>query len=234
MNSSKVDLKDKMIYAHKGYFNRASYDTYRENSVEVFKMADSKPYIQAIELDVRKSKDGVLYCYHGNLFQYLFILKLHLPFAELKKRYGAPTLTEVLDVISPGKVLILDMKDTKVTKEDIASVFAGKQFREIVIANKSVSFLKRFNDMPKEFVKMLNGNIFSTFYNFPKLREDNFKYFEIVFPFMATKKTLARIKENGLEFVGFPAAIFLGEKQYLRCVNKYNLPYIPAYFVTDK
>lgn len=231
MNSPRIDLKGKIIYAHKGFFNRASYKTYHENSLEVFKIAGDKGYIQIIELDIRKSKDGVLYCYHGSPFQYLFSLRLSQSFAPLQKKYHVSTVKDVLEVLPREKGIVLDIKDTQVTRADILKVFAGKTFREVVIANKSVSYHAQFNDMPKEFTKMLNGNALSVFYDFKKLRSLGFKYIEIVFPFLATKKTLNKIKESGLEFVGFPAVIFWSENQYLRCLEKYNLPYVPAYFV---
>ncbi|KKU55462.1 MAG: hypothetical protein UX77_C0011G0002 [Parcubacteria group bacterium GW2011_GWA1_47_11] len=231
MNSYGIDLKDKIIFAHKGFFDRTSYKTYRENSLEVFKAATAKDYIQVIELDIRKSKDGIVYCYHGNIWEYIFLLKLRRPFAKLKEKYGVSPLAEILKVISPDKVIVLDIKDTSVTKEDILSAFWGKRFEEVIIGNKSVSYLKRFSDMPREFVKMLNGNALSIFYDLKRLKEDNFKYLEITFPFLATKKMLKSIPESGLEFVGFPAVIFLSEKRYVRAIKKYKLRYVPAYFV---
>lgn len=222
---------DKIIYAHKGYFNRESVKLYRENSMEVCRIASGKDYIKVIELDVRKSKDGVLYCYHGNFWQYIFALKSPTDFRTLQKRYKVDTLKDILSVISEEKAVALDIKDTKVTRQDILDACAGKKFREVIIGNKSVNYLKRFRNMPKEFIKMLNGNMLSVFYDLKKLKEDNFKYFEIVFPFLATDNILNKIRENGLEFVGFPAVIFLSERSYRRCVEKYNIRYRPAYWV---
>lgn len=226
-----MDLSDKIIYAHKGYFDRESTSRYKENSLEVCRIASGRDYIKVIELDVRKSKDGILYCYHGNIFEYFFLLKFRRQFSALQKKYHVSTLKDILEVISPDKVICLDVKDSAVSREDILGVFAGKKFREVIIGNKSVSYHRQLKDMPKEFVKMLNGNIFSIFYDFKKLRNNNFKYLEIVFPFLATQRTLQKIKESGLEFVGFPAIIFWSKNQYLKCVEKYNLPYLPAYFV---
>ncbi len=231
MNNSDVSLEDKLIYAHKGFFDRESTKLYRENSLEVVKIASSKDYIQAIEIDVRKSSDGILYCYHGTLWQYIFLLKIPRSFATLQKKYHVATLKDILNAISTDKIIALDIKDTKIKREDVLNAFAGKKFKEVVIGNKSVSYLKQFKNMPPEFTKMFNGNILSVFYDLKKLREDNFKYFEIVFPFLATKNILRKIKENGLEWIGFPAVIFFSKKSYLKCVQKYSIKYLPAYFV---
>lgn len=226
-----MDLSDKIIYAHKGYFDKESTSKYKENSLEVCRIASSKDYIKVIELDVRKSKDRILYCYHGNIFEYFFLLKFRRQFSALQKKYHVSALKDILEAVSQDKVICLDIKDSATTREDILTAFTGKKFREVIIGNKSVAYLRRFHDMPKGFVKMLNGNMLSTFYNLKKLKEDNFKYFEIVFPFLATKNIFKKLKESGLKWVGFPAVIFWSEKSYVRCINKYNIKYIPSYFV---
>ncbi|MFA6257166.1 MAG: hypothetical protein WCT29_02695 [Candidatus Paceibacterota bacterium] len=229
MTKQSLDLKDKMIYAHKGYFDRESVKHYRENSVEVCKIASTKDYIKAIEVDVRKSSDGILYCYHGNFWQYIFLLKIPQTFTTLQKKYHVATLKDILSVISSDKIIALDIKDTKITKADILNAFAGKKFKEVVIINKSTAYLERFDNMSKEFVKMLNVNVFPAFCNLEKLKGDNFKYFEILFPFLATKKILQKIKDSGLEWTGFPAIIFTSEESYRECVEKYKIPYLPAH-----
>ena len=198
--------------------------------MEVCRIASTKDYIKAIELDIRKSKDEVLYCYHGSIFEYLVALKFPRPLSALKNRCGVSTLKDILAVISPDKVIALDIKDTKVTRQDILDAFAGREFQEVILCNKSVAYLRQFHDMHRMFVKMLNGNILSVFYNLQKLRADNFKYLEIVFPFLATKSILQKIEANGLQLVGFPYVIFLSEKSYLKAVKKYNVKYMPAYF----
>src|SRR3989338_11117941 len=114
-----MDLQNKIVLAHMGYFNKESRKTYRENSKDVCKVATTKDYIGIIELDVRKSKDGVLYCYHGTLMQYWFGLKDSAKFVDIKKKYGVYFLEEILQVIMEDKTIFIDIKRKAITKEDI-------------------------------------------------------------------------------------------------------------------
>lgn len=227
-----MDLKDKIVLAHKGFYNKESIHLYRENSKEVCAISTTKDYIKIIELDVRKSKDGILYCYHGNFFQYYFYLKIPRNFSELKKKYGVDSLEEILKVITEDKTLLLDIKDKSITKEDIIKDLSGKKFKEVILGNTSfsTSFLKDFKDMPDGFVKIMNGNIFCNFYNLKKLKSEGYKYFEVVFPFQVRKGVVDRTSSNGLE-LSFPSLFFLGARSYWNKINKFNIKRINSDFV---
>src|SRR3989338_2361647 len=139
-----MDLQNKIVLAHMVYFNKDSRKTYKENSKDVCKISTTKDYIGIIELDVRKSKDGVLYCYHGTLMQYWFGLKDSAKFVDIKKKYGVDSLEEILQVITDDKTIFLDIKSKAITKEDILNALEGKKFKEIffgVLGLFSVFFL---------------------------------------------------------------------------------------------
>ncbi len=225
-----MKINDKIVLAHSGFFSKEAENLYRENSIKVCSISTRKKYVKIIELDVRKSKDGVLYCYHGNFIQYHFFLKFPMNLIQLKKRYHVDTLEDILKVITRNKIVCLDIKDKNITKEDIIKAVGNKQFKEIIIGNKSVRFLKRFDKMPKKFVKILNGNIFCNFYNLKKLKEDNFKYFEVVFPFQISKKNIERAVKKGLEF-RCAGMFFLSKKEYLNKIDKYKIKHISSDFV---
>jgi len=55
-----MNLEDKIVLTHKGCFNKECEKMYRENSKEVCALSVRKDYIHIIEIDVRKSKDGIL------------------------------------------------------------------------------------------------------------------------------------------------------------------------------
>ena len=228
-----MDLQNKIVLAHMGYFNKESKKIYRENSKEVCKVATTRNYIGIIELDVRKSKDGVLYCYHGTLLQYWFGFIFSQKFSDIKKRYSVDSLHEVLAVISEYKTVFLDLKSRSITRENILNVFQNKKFKEIILGNAglfSASFLERFNDMPKEFVKALNGNIFCNFYNLKKLKDNNYKYFEVVFPFQINRKLVENVDKNGLEF-RCSGLFFMNVKSYWETIDKYSIQHISSDFV---
>lgn len=227
-----MDLKDKIVLAHKGFYDKESTHLYRENSKEVCAISDTKDYIKIIELDVRKSKDGILYCYHGNFFQYCFSLKVSRNFSDLQRKYHVDSLGEILKVISEGKSILLDIKDKSITKEDIIKALGNRKFKEVILGNTSfsTSFLKGFKDMPDGFVKIMNGNIFCNFYDLKKLKSEGYKYFEVVFPFQVRKGIINKASNNGLE-LSFPSLFFLGKKSYWNKINKYNIKRINSDFV---
>lgn len=225
-----MDLTDKIVLAHKGFFNKESERLYRENSKEVCGISNTKKYVSIIELDVRKSKDGILYCYHGTFFEYYFGLGFTKYFSDIEKKYQVDSLEDILEVIGENKAIFLDIKDTNITKNDILEVFVGKKFKEIILANKSISFLDGFGDMPKEFVKIFNGNIFCNLYDFAKLRSKNFKYFEVVFPFQVRKKIIKKVYDAGMEF-RCSSLFFANKQSYWRKIDKYSLKHISSDFI---
>ncbi len=220
-----LDLKDKIILAHRGYFNSDSRKHYKESSKEVCQISSKKDYISIVELDIRKSKDGILWCYHGNVIEYCIGLKFSRNFNFIKEKYKVNTLLELLEVIDSNKIILLDLKNTSITKQDILNVFKNKKFKEVIFGNKSTSFLERFNEMPKEFVKLMNGNIFSPFYNPEKLKNKGYKYFEVLFPFQINKRLIEKIEKNGMTFT-CPSMFFFSKESYWRKVRKYNIKII--------
>ncbi|MEK7095460.1 MAG: hypothetical protein AAB917_02260 [Patescibacteria group bacterium] len=225
-----MKLADKIVLAHKGFFNKESENFYRENSKEVCEISSKKNYISIIELDIRKSKDGVLYCYHGNSFEYYIGLEIPKNFGILQEKYKVNSLAEVLDVISEEKSIFLDIKDTRITREDILKAFPKKKFKEVILGNKSISFLNRFNEMPREFVKIFNGNILCNFYDLKKLRENNFRYFEVVFPFQVRKKLIENVYRAGMEF-RCTGLFFMSNTSYWKKIYKYGIKHVSSDFI---
>lgn len=228
-----MDLQNKIVLAHMGYFNKECRKNYRENSKDVCKVATTKDYIGIIELDVRKSKDNILYCYHGTLFQYYFGFIFSQKFSDIKKKYDVDSLEEILSVITEDKTVFLDLKSKSITREDILNALEGKKFKEIILGNTglfSVSFLDRFDNMPNQFVKAMNGNIFCNFYDLKKLKEKKYKYFEVVFPFQINKRLIENVKKASLEF-RCAGLFFSSGESYWRKIDKYAIQHVSSDFV---
>lgn len=225
-----MNLEGKIICAHRGYFDKECRKTYRENSTDLCEAASKKEYIQAIELDVRKSKDGILYCYHGTFMQFFFLLKVRRSFTDIKRRYHVDALSEVLRVISEDKMISLDLQDTFITKADILTAIGDQQFKEVILASPSVSFLERFYDMPRNFVKFMIRNPFAPLYDLKKLKEKNYKYYEVVFPFQVTKSVAERAARHGLGF-SCQALFFLSKRSYWKKIEAYNIQWISSDFI---
>ena len=228
-----MDLQNKIVLAHMGFFNKECRNTFRENSKDVCKVATIKDYIGIIELDVRKSKDDMLYCYHGTLLQYWLGFIFSQKFSDIQNKYSVDSLEEILEVITEDKTVFLDLKSKSITREDILNTLKSKKFKEVILGNTgldSVSFLQRFSDMPAQFVKAMNGNIFCNFYNLKKLKDKNYKYFEVVFPFQINKKLIENVKNNGLEF-RCAGLFFPNGKSYWNKINKYGIQHVSSDFV---
>ncbi len=223
-------LDNKIVLAHSGYACSKSKELYRENSIEACRESSGKDYIGIIELDIRKSKDGILYCYHGTLVQYHLMLKIPHDFSAVKTKYNVDTLVDILDIISEDKMIFLDIKDTTITKEDILKVFQDRNFKEVIIGNKSTSYLKSFNNLPNGFVKMLNGNIFCHFYDLQTLKKDGFKYFEAVFSFQVNTRTFKKIEKSGL-MLGISGLFFLSKESYWKKIDTYNIKHVSSDFI---
>ena len=225
-----MNLKDKIVLAHKGYFNKESEKSYRENSKELCVITTTKDYIKIIELDVRKSKDGILYCYHGRAWEYFTSLRFSHNFYTLREKYKVDTLEEVLEVITEDKSILLDIKSRNITKEDILNTVGNKNFKEVIIGHSHVSFLKRFDGMPERFVKMLMGDILSPLYDLKKLKEKNFKYLDVVFPFQTNKRIMEECRLLDIEFGCFPV-FFWNQKSFWEKVDKYGIRKVQSDFM---
>ncbi len=223
------NLENKIVLAHGGWFNAASKKLHRGNSKEVCAISTLKDYISIIELDLRKSKDGILYCYHGTLVQYFITLKFPEIFSKIHGKYRINSLEEILNVITENKIIFLDIKDVTITKDDLLKAFDGRNFREVILGNKSVTFLNRFKDMPLYFTKILNGNIFCNFYDLTKLKNNGFKYFEVVFPFQLRKKIVKRVFDAKLELRC--SGLFFSMEGYWKKIQKYNIHHISSDFI---
>ena len=221
---------DKIVLAHAGFFNKASKKRFRENSAEVCREAVKRDYIGIVEVDVRKTADGVLYCFHGSFFQYHFLLKFPRTLSWLKARYGVDTLESILEVIPKEKSVFLDIKDRSVTREDVLRAFEGRTFKEVMLGNKSVAYLKRFHSMPSQFAKILNGNILCNFYDLRKLKRDNFKYLEVVFAFQISNRAISWVESHGLEF-RCSGLFFLSSRSYWKIINYYGLQHVSSDFI---
>jgi hypothetical protein len=116
----------------------------RENAIETIKKALLfKPDI--IEVDVRRSRDGIVYCHHGSepwgtVAAAFFLL---LSFKQIQRLVGQrDTLQEVLANIPEHTDVYIDLKDIWITAKDLKSILNGR--KGIWVAPfGSVNWLKR-------------------------------------------------------------------------------------------
>jgi glycerophosphoryl diester phosphodiesterase len=106
-----------MVVAHRGGKGHG-----RENDAETIqRMLVYKPDI--VEVDVHKSRDGVLYCYHGSVPFGVIAAAFfyHLNFAWIQRLVGKrDTLQKILGVIPEETIVLLDLQDKHITGEELA------------------------------------------------------------------------------------------------------------------
>ena len=86
--------------------------------------------------------------------------------------------------------------------------------------------MKKFDGM----TKFLGGNIFAKFYDLEKLKNNGFKYFDVVFPWQINREIVQKTKSLGISFGCFPL-FFPSKKIYLRTIEKFGLERINSDFV---
>jgi len=100
----------------------------RENDAQTIeKVLPYKPDI--IEVDVRKSRDGVLYCHHGSVPLGVIAASFfyHLSFGSIQRLVGKrDTLEAILRAIPGDTVALLDLQDKHITGDDLAPLIRGR------------------------------------------------------------------------------------------------------------
>jgi hypothetical protein len=123
----KEHLKKKSLPLVMAHSNGWVYG--RENSLAGVKQALSfKPDI--IELDVRKSRDGVLYCHHGIVPIGVFGAQFlgFFSFKRIVRIIGQrETLKEIMQAIPESVDIYLDIKSSRIHSSDLQSIIAGRK-----------------------------------------------------------------------------------------------------------
>ncbi|MBV9349856.1 MAG: hypothetical protein JO026_03825 [Patescibacteria group bacterium] len=114
-----------LVMAHRGGSAQG-----KENALSTVRNALAIYPEAMIELDVRKSRDGVLYCYHGaepfgviaatffGLFSFSFIERISGKHSTLKSMF---------DAIPDSVIFYLDLKDTSITADDLRPLVSGRR-----------------------------------------------------------------------------------------------------------
>lgn len=109
---------------------------------------------EIVEIDLRKSKDGVLFGYHGtipwgHIHAQLFLH--HKSFSEIKEKIQTVvTLADLLKVIPANVIISLDIKQKTITGEDVQEVIATYSDREFIIRTLTLYKAKKMRKIVGE------------------------------------------------------------------------------------
>jgi hypothetical protein len=128
-----------------------------ENSITRVLRSVSLRY-NLIELDIRRSSDGILYCHHGNALSIVMpYFESRFTFAELKERFPwiLPITTLVCRI--PREISIfLDIKDLTISRTDLVSLAGTLSMHSVFLASRSIRFLSHIDNLPQNWKKVLN------------------------------------------------------------------------------
>lgn len=190
----------------------------RPNSVESVAEALKYP-VGIIELDIRKSRDGILYCYHWSWFAW--ILK-YLNFGLIKKTIGVNTLEEVLEVITWKKIIFLDIKDKRITAEDLKKV-CDKFDQEYWLASCDLEYLGQLKSVLKSYKFVYNFGFLFFRQGVQKAKAQGINIVK-VFRWQLNSNLKSFLFQSGIRFNIHPW--FMNTKQYLGMVEKYGTVWI--------
>lgn len=193
----------------------------KPNSVDAI-LATSHHKPDMIELDLRKSRDGVLYCHHGIIplaeFWRLFSFK------TIKKLLKVDTFQDVLKAIDSDKILYIDIKQRNINAKDIKQAFEPFHFKTIWIAAFSLKYLDRVKKgLGDKFKYVYNFGFFLFNHSLKRAKEIGIDMHQIFF-WQCTDEHLKKIKAAGLDYTlnSYP----LSRMKYERLAKKINSYYI--------
>lgn len=192
----------------------------RENSLEALQ-ATLPHNPDVVELDVRKSRDGVLFCYHGFPALPFWLLAGFLRwfgYKTIKRFLKTYTLEELVVSIPKLWTLFLDFKDRNISAGDIAKINFGSH--KVWLAAYSLKVLSQWKkELGNRFVYIYNFS----FLNFEKGVERSLKArVDVIkiFPWQASAEVIERLKKAKMAYTIQP--VFISLKKYKKLVEKYG------------
>ncbi len=209
MHTNKSSQKPlRLFHGNSGIFGK-------QNSVELIQRAVLLP-VDIIELDIRKSNDGILYCYHGGVFA--CFLK-YFSFKSVNQILSVDKLADLLLVIPQQKIVFLDIKDNTITAGDLKPIFNHFN-HHFWLAAYSLKYLYQ--------LKLNLGNQHKYIYNFgfiffnrgiriaKKLGINNIK----IFVWQCNEKNMEKIYLAGLNFT--IEELFLNKNKLSKLIAKFG------------
>lgn len=181
--------------------------------------APFKPDI--IELDIRKSKDAVIYCYHGFIPLAYFLRFFKYRFIE--KWLRAETLEELISAIPKGAIAYCDMKQKNISPSEFRKTFKGFH-GEVWIAAYSLNYIAKLKRSLKgRFRFVYNFGLFHFARSIKKAKAAGVDIVQ-VFPWQWKPKYLKKIKKLGMAYG--VCSFLIGQKRTVNVSKKLEPIYI--------
>ena len=192
----------KRPFAHRGYHSRSLNDfkPVPENSLEAFRLAIEKNY--SIEMDIQLTKDLKIIVFHDFFLGRLttktgFVFSKNLKCireARLSNNERVPTLEEALNLIEGSVPLLLEIKYSKLIKENL-EIFTKVLAEKLKTYNGPVALMSFSFDLMKYIRK---SNLFR---RFPLGLTTSFQTNETLANKIKNNKIENEIVSNNLKFI---------------------------------
>lgn len=146
---------------------------YWDNSIKSIEES-LKNNFDIIEVDVRKSKDWILYCYHWNFLEvilYKFLLQTK-NFKELKRLKNIISLEEAINIVWEKSYIFLDLKEYSIRPQELEKILKNKITKWIylwwILTIKKLFSYKNLNKSVKNF-KLVYVSLNPFFTSFEKI-----------------------------------------------------------------
>jgi glycerophosphoryl diester phosphodiesterase len=215
-----IDGRYPLVMAHRGSIERRAEATI-ERMISAIERGAS-----IIELDIRKSADGALFCYHGNVLECILSrLLFHSTLSSLRQRYRQIIpLGEFLKEIGSRAIPFLDIKDSSITKADIEKALESTNIRMVYVASNSLRFHKKVGKVPSSWCKVYNIGLLFPLRRIEAVISAGVSVVELfVWDFHMT--TLAWLRSRGVEIA--LSRLFVSRKSYRQLCMKWK-----AYWIT--
>ena len=193
----------------------------RENSKEaVLDSIEFNPDL--IELDIRRSKDDVLYCYHGFPAVPMFFLAhffKYFSFATIRRWLHVNTLEEILSAVKKPSAFYLDIKNDHLARhlDNLCVQFPQHNFW---LASYDPERIRRWKQsLNGRYVYVYNFS----FWNFKKglerakeIKLDAFK----LFPWQCTPAHVEQMKQAGIAHIIHP--LMLSRTRYQKLIDRFG------------
>lgn len=205
----------------------------RENSIEAVRK--SLEYgADIIELDVRKSRDGIIFCYHGfGMFVfYLAFLLRFVRFSTVKRFIEVSTLEEILSAIDRDCVVYLDVKDSNTDPRALFDLCSRFDF-SFWVGGLRLKFLERASKVfvGSKYKLCFSWGFFLRFWGpFKAARRLNLVPYKL-FPWQCTAKKIAALRRANMDF--FIEPMLISNARYVELLAKYGTPWIALNDVRD-
>ena len=212
----KMKLGKPYLMAHAGGKKHG-----KENSVKSVKNCGRyKPDI--LELDLRKSRDGVLFCYHGfpdfPVFFLAYFLRF-LKFKTIKKFLKVDTLKEILDVVNWKTIVFLDIKQTNISGEEIDGI-CGNYDLEFWLAFYKFNYFKFLKDDLEDSYKYIYNFGFVNFRRgFKKVKRYGVDAMKI-FTWQCSEKNMKLLKDSNSAYTVQP--LFTSRKRLKKLIREHG------------